>query len=269
MLCTLPPRGADVEPGGGALADADLEVADRGLEHDRAADDLAEPDVAVGGLGDDAGLRDGRRRCCRWPRLTRRSPPAAPTQVSPLEFLITALPPSSRSADVARAGGDLGVARGALDADVAGAALEVHRAGLVEPDAAEAGLDPALAERGRRRGQSTAASAPCTFEPAGSSIVTSIERRRRAADHWRSFGVLTSSAPPEYSTRVCSAALTSSALEGSLGRTSTTVRAAVAGGDPQVADGRARSWPRSVRGCRMSAWGALLQGQVRRQWLCG
>ena len=29
-----------------------------GLEHDRAADDLAEPDVAVGGLGVDAGVRD-------------------------------------------------------------------------------------------------------------------------------------------------------------------------------------------------------------------
>ena len=54
-LRTWPDVGRDVEPGGGALADADLDVAGRGLEHDRAADDLAEPDVAVGGLGGDAG----------------------------------------------------------------------------------------------------------------------------------------------------------------------------------------------------------------------
>ena len=60
--------GVDVEPGGGALADADLEVAERGLEHDRAAHDLAEPDVAVGGLGDDARRARRRRRCCRWRR---------------------------------------------------------------------------------------------------------------------------------------------------------------------------------------------------------
>ncbi len=78
--------------------------------------------------------------------LIRRSPPAAPTHVSPLEFLITAPASSSRQADVARAGGDLGVPGRVLGADVADAGLEVQRAGPIEPDAAEAGLDPAVAE---------------------------------------------------------------------------------------------------------------------------
>jgi hypothetical protein len=50
--------GADVEPRGGALADADLEVPERGFEHHRAARDVAQPDVPVGGLGDDAGVRE-------------------------------------------------------------------------------------------------------------------------------------------------------------------------------------------------------------------
>src|SRR4029077_18194986 len=47
-----------VEPGGGALADADLEVAHLGLEPDGAANALADPHVAVGGPGADAGLRE-------------------------------------------------------------------------------------------------------------------------------------------------------------------------------------------------------------------
>ena len=74
---------------------------------------------------------------------------------------------------------------------------------------------------------------PCTFEPAGSSIVTSIELPPLRIRHWRSFGALTSSWPSVYSTRVSSAALTSSSLAGSLGRTSTTVAPRSVGGDPQ------------------------------------
>ncbi len=60
-------------------------------------------------------------------------------------------------------------------------------------------------------------------EPAGSSIVTSIEPPWLRIDHDRSFGAFTSRCPSAHSTRVWSAARTSSALEGSLGRTSTTV----------------------------------------------
>ena len=65
-----------------------------GLEHDRAAHDLAEPDVAVGGLGGDAGVRpvDGDVAVGRVDPQVAGGPP---TQVSPLEFLTTALPSSS------------------------------------------------------------------------------------------------------------------------------------------------------------------------------
>ena len=48
--------------------DADLDVADRGLEHDRAAHDLPQPDVAVGGLGHDVALGAVDRDGCRWRR---------------------------------------------------------------------------------------------------------------------------------------------------------------------------------------------------------
>ena len=101
----------------------------------------------------------------------------------------------------------------------------------------EAGLEPAVAEpavaaevadRQRRR-------ARC--EPAGSSIVTSTDPAVARSSQERSFGALTSSRPSAYSTRVCSAALTSSSLDASLGRTSTTVSVRSLGGDPDVADG--------------------------------
>ena len=62
-----------------------------------------------------------------------------------------------------------------------------------------------------------------TCEPAGSSIVTSIEPPWLLGSHERSFGALISSASPECSTRVRSATLRSSSLPVSLGRTSTTV----------------------------------------------
>ena len=60
-------------------------------------------------------------------------------------------------------------------------------------------------------------------EPAGSSIVTSIAPPWLRGDHERNLGALTSSAPFANSTRVCSAARTSSWLARSDGRTSTTV----------------------------------------------
>ena len=96
-LCTRPSGGADVQPRGGALADADLERR-RCLVSSTTEPRTTSPsaDVAVGGLGDDAGR--ARRSTAMLPlaALSRRSPPATPTQVSPLEFLITALPSSSR-----------------------------------------------------------------------------------------------------------------------------------------------------------------------------
>src|SRR4029450_2580326 len=42
--------GVDLEPGAGALGDADVQGAVGGADHDRAADHLAESDVAVGRL---------------------------------------------------------------------------------------------------------------------------------------------------------------------------------------------------------------------------
>ena len=53
--------------------------------------------------------------------------------------------------------------------------------------------------------------------------MTSIEPPWLRGDHERNFGDFTSSAPPANSTRVCSAARTSSLLASSAGRTSTTV----------------------------------------------
>ncbi len=64
---------------------------------------------------------------------------------------------------------------------------------------------------------------PLTCDPAGSSICTSIDSPPARNDHFHPLGVLTDNLPLAYSTRVCSAAVTSDFLAGSLGRTSTTV----------------------------------------------
>ena len=66
--------------------------------------------------------------------------------MSPLEFLITAPPSSSRTRSVSGSGGELGGARRAVDGDVARPALEVQGVGLIDLDRAEADLDPARAE---------------------------------------------------------------------------------------------------------------------------
>ena len=67
--------------------------------------------------------------------------------------------------------------------------------------------------------------APRTREPAGSSMVTSIDPPALRGDHERSFGARTNRWPLANSTRVRSAAFLSSSLDGSLGCTSTTVAA--------------------------------------------
>ena len=223
-LWTLPARGADVEPRGGALADADLEVADRGLEHDRAAHDLAQPDVAVGGLGADAGVRqvDGDAAVGRLEPQRRRA--TSPTQVSPLEFLITAPPSSSRTRTSPDPAVTSACAGRPVHGDVAGAALQAQRGGLVDADAAEAGLDPAARRAGRRSGSPPAARRRARSSRPAARSSRRPSRRCCPGSQERSFGALTSRCPSAYSTRVCSAALTSSPLDGSLGRTSTTVR---------------------------------------------
>ena len=67
---------------------------------------------------------------------------------------------------------------------------------------------------------------PCTCEPAGNSMRTSIDSRPPQGAHCRhSLGALMSNVPLAYSTRVCSAKATSNFFKGSPGRTSTTVSA--------------------------------------------
>src|SRR4029453_118478 len=65
---------------------------------------------------------------------------------------------------------------------------------------------------------------PRSCEPAGSSTCTSTDSPPPRKVYCLQFlGALISSLPPAYSTRVCSAAVTSAFLVGSLGRTSTMV----------------------------------------------
>src|SRR3954451_21939425 len=47
LVAYVSEAGVDLEPGGGALGDADVQVPHGGAEHDRASDDLAEADGAV------------------------------------------------------------------------------------------------------------------------------------------------------------------------------------------------------------------------------
>src|SRR4029077_8085564 len=121
------------------------EIARRGLENDRAARDLAHPDVPVRGLGDDTGARllDGDAA------VGRVEPRVAAGQTDPriaVGVLDHRAAVELAQPHLARAGGDLGVARRALDADVAHAALQLQCAGPVDLDATEARLDPAVAE---------------------------------------------------------------------------------------------------------------------------
>src|SRR5262249_26503194 len=55
QVAHTPESGVHRQPSGGALGDADLEIASRGLERDRTADHLAEADAAVGRLCLDTG----------------------------------------------------------------------------------------------------------------------------------------------------------------------------------------------------------------------
>src|SRR5215831_14966313 len=135
----------DVEPGGGAGVDADLDLAEAGLERGRAAHDLADPDVAVGGAGGDVGARlaDGDVA------VGRVHPQVAGDLANPA--VAVGVLDHRRSVDVAQAypagpRTDLGPARGPVHGNGAGAGVHLERAGLLELDVAGRGLDPALAE---------------------------------------------------------------------------------------------------------------------------
>ena len=141
-----PGRRVDVQVGGGALGDADLDVADRGLENDRAAHDLPQPHVAVGRLGHDVALGavDGEA-------AVGRVEPQLPAGHADPRVAVGVLDHGTARqlahADVARARRELRGAGGALDVDVPRPALEVERVGLPDADLPEAVLDPAVAER--------------------------------------------------------------------------------------------------------------------------
>ena len=94
-LCTRPTRSRSRRATPPCPPGCRPRLADAGLEHDRAARDLAEADVAVGGLGDDAGVGaiDGD---VAVGRLDPQLAGDLADPVSPLEFLITAGPSSSR-----------------------------------------------------------------------------------------------------------------------------------------------------------------------------
>ena len=154
--------------------------------------------------------------------FTRRSPATSPTQLSPLEFLITAVPSISR--------------RRTLPDPVLTSAGPATRSTEMAPapvfrssgPVSSSWMSPAAVltrHSPRRPAPWTAATeaSPCTCEPAGRSIVTSIEPGLPKMLRLRCLGARTSSLPAAYSTRVCSAARTSWSCEASLGRISTTV----------------------------------------------
>ena len=156
--------------------------------------------------------------------LTRRSPPTSPIRVSPLEFLITAEPSISpaRTSPVAVASSASPVTRSSLMSPAVASFTRAARSRLISPALLFSSQRPS--EPVQRN--PPAAVWPLRSEPAGSSMSTSIEPPSLNGLHSRSRrGPLTSSLPSAYSTRVCSAAVTSSRLDESLGRTWTIVSA--------------------------------------------
>ena len=135
----------EVQPGGDPVADPDLDLAEGGLGEDGAMRDLAEADVAVG------GLRGNRlaRPIDRDPAVGRVHPQVSGDLADP--GVAVGVLDHRRAVDVvdphgAGARGELGIAVGLLHGEVADAGPELHRARLVELDVADAGLVAALAE---------------------------------------------------------------------------------------------------------------------------
>ena len=154
--------------------------------------------------------------------LSRRSPAATPTHVSPLEFLITALPSSSprRTSPELAVTSTWPVARATV---MSPAPLFRFSASALSSWMRPRPVVMRQSPSGPSPWRSPMPSFPCTREPAGSAIVTSIDGPPLLLSQERSFGALTRSRSSAYSMRVSSAALTSSSLDASLGCTSTTV----------------------------------------------
>src|ERR1700733_3459142 len=142
-----------VEPGGGARAEADLDLAEAGLERGRAAGHPADPDVAVAGAGVHVARRpaDGDLAVGAVDAQVRGHVADPGLAVGVLDHrravdLAQADPPGARA--------DLGRAGNPVHLDPADPGAQVCRADLIEADAAGAGLEPALPERsgGAERG---------------------------------------------------------------------------------------------------------------------
>ena len=154
--------------------------------------------------------------------FTRRSPATTPTAVLPLEFLITAPAPSSRS----RTSPEPAVTSAwpAARSTATSPAPDLTRSAATSSSRTRPRPDLIRqSPSGPSLRRSPHPSEPCRLEPAGTSIVTSTEPPRSRLSHPRGFGALTSSLSCASSMRVRPAALTSSSFAGSLGRTSTTV----------------------------------------------
>ena len=133
--------------------------------------------------------------------LTRRSPAAVPTQVSPLEFFDHGAPRELAQAQVTGAGPDVGMARDVLDGDVAAPALEVQRAGALELDAAEPGRDMALAQLAFSV-EVRELARPAHLRAGGQLDRHIGQPPSRCGSQERSFGAFRSRWPPANSTRV-------------------------------------------------------------------
>jgi hypothetical protein len=221
LLVDAPEGGVDVEAGRGAAPDADLDLPIAGLERGRAAGDVDDPDISVGGVGGDGTMCqvDGD---VAMAALTRTSPQASPTQVSPLEFLITAAPSISRIRTlpepvVTSACPRIWWARSA-PAPVLRSSRSA-RSTWTSPTAVLTRHSP----RSSMHRKVDICASPCRCDPVGRSMVTSTEPVLPNKPRPRCFGVLTSSRAASYSTQVCSAARTSWSWDGSPGRTLTTV----------------------------------------------
>src|SRR5690606_27913620 len=137
---------AQVQPGGAAVADAELQPAAGGLHDDRAADRLADPYVPVRRLGGHPGQRavDGGV-------AVGHVQPQLAGDLAEVDLAVR-VPDHRRAvdladADVAVTRGDLGVPGRAADRDVAVRGLQADSAGLFEPDVAVRGGVRDLAER--------------------------------------------------------------------------------------------------------------------------
>src|ERR1035437_538069 len=135
----------ELQPGRDAVTDSDIELAEASLDEDRTTRDLAEADVAVGGLGRNRGVRliDRDLPVCRV------QPKVAGDLANP--SVAVGVLDHGGAVDAAdlhrtRTRSELSVVQRSIHGDVTRAGLERHRASLVELDIADAGLIAAFAE---------------------------------------------------------------------------------------------------------------------------